>query len=208
MSMPATPPTRRPCRPSVPVRPARGPSARVIACRTTIPFGRDNDGTPVSWDLSAGRHLLIRRDERRSSPSVSLDLIAMTTLTGGTHDLVVVDPHRRHRWLGGSASLPTGPCCWATTADQITGVVAELDSPVVGPPRVLLVADLAATVAALDDEGRTRLARVAADAREHQLLLVATTADTNPRWYPEGLIDAFDDIVARRHEERPSFGLR
>lgn len=73
---------------------------------------------------------------------------------------------------------------------------------------MLLVADLAATVAALDDEGRTRLARVAVDAREHQLLLVATTADTNPRWYPEGLIDAFDDIVARRREESPSFGLR
>ena len=204
MSMPATPPTRRPCRSSVPVRPARGPSARAVVRRTTIPFGRDNDGTPVSWDLSAGRHLLIRRDERRSSPSVSLDLIAMTTLTGGTHDLVVVDPHRRHRWLGGSASLPTGPCCWATTAKQITRVVAALDSPIVGPSRVLLVADLAATVAALDEEGRERLVAIATGASERRLLLVATTADPNSRWYPAGLIDAFDDIVARRGAGRPT----
>ena len=204
MSMPATPPTRRPCRSSVPVRPARGPSARAVVRRTTIPFGRDNDGTPVSWDLSAGRHLLIRRDERRSSPSVSLDLIAMTTLTGGTHDLVVVDPHRRHRWLGGSASLPTGPCCWATTAEQITRVVAALDSPIVGPSRVLLVADLAATVAALDEEGRERLVAIATGASERRLLLVATTADPNSRWYPAGLIDAFDDIVARRGAGRPT----
>lgn len=204
MPMPAMPPTHRPCRPSVPMRSARGLTTRVTACRTTIPFGRDSDGTPVSWDLSAGRHLLIQRDERRSAPSVSLDLIAMTTLTGDTHDLVVIDPHRRHRWLGGSAPLPSGPSCWATTAEQITRVVAALDSPIIGPPRVLLVADLAAAVAALDDEGRQRLADVATSARERQLLLVATAADTNSRWYPAGLIDAFDDIVARRGAGRPT----
>ncbi len=208
MPTPAMPPTPRSCRSSVPMRSARGLPRRITACRTTIPFGRDSDGTPVSWDLSAGRHLLIHRDERRSVPSVSLDLIAMTTLTGDTHDLVVVDPHRRHRWLGGSAPLPSGPICWATTAEQITRVVAALDSPIVGPPRVLLVADLAATVAALDEEGRERLAAIAAGASERQLLLVATTADTNSRWYPAGLIDAFDDIVARRGADRPTNTVR
>jgi len=190
------------------MRSARGLTTRVTACRTRIPFGRDIDGTPLSWDLSAGRHLLIQLDERRSAPSVSLDLIAMTTLTGDTHDLVVIDPHRRHRWLGGSASLPSGPSCWATTAEQITRVVAALASPIVGPPRVLLVADLAATVAALDEEGRTRLAAIATGASERQLLLVATTADTNSRWYPAGLIDAFDDIVARRDAGRATSTAR
>ena len=213
MTMPVTPPAHRMCSRSVPMRSARTQSdgsarGRVPGtCRTTIPFGRDNDGTPVSWDLSAGRNLLIQRDERRSSPSVALDLIALTILGGGTHELIVVDPHRRHRWLGETGTLSPGSYRWASTTERITEVVAELDSPVIARPRVLLVADLAATVASLDEEHRARLADVAADAGERQLLLVATTADTNPRWYPEGLIEAFDDVVVRRREERSLSGF-
>lgn len=174
--------------------PARGCTVRTRARGTTIPFGRNSDGTAVSWDLASGRNLLVRRDERRSSPSVALDLIAMRVLTGGTHDLVVVDPHRRHPWLAGPGTLPEGSRR-ATTPEEIAQVVADLDSPVVGRPAVLLVADLAATVALLDEEGRVRLAAVVLASGERNLVCVATTADTNPRWYPDGLIDAFGDLV-------------
>ncbi|MEU5842628.1 hypothetical protein [Rhodococcus sp. NPDC047139] len=156
----------------------------------------------MSWDLTAGRNLLIQRDERRSSPSVSLDLIAMTVLTCDTHELVVVDPHRRHHWLGEPAAIPSSSCSWAATAEQIACAVTGLDTPLAGRRRVLLVADLAATVAALGVEGGKRLAAIASEASERQVLLVATAAETDPRWYPAGLIDAFDDIVARPRGRR------
>jgi len=172
-----------------------------------IPFGRDSAGTSVSWDLSVGRNLLIARDEHLAPPSVSLDLVAMSVLSADSHELFVVDPHRRHRWLAELGSRPDEGH-WAVTPEQISRVVAKLASTAVVRPRMLLVADLAATVATLDDAGRRQLADVAGAARERQLTLVATTADPDPRWFPTHLIEAFDDIVepnvvaGRRHEPR------
>lgn len=163
--------------------------------RTMIPFGRNRDGMPVAWDLAGGRNLLIRRDERRSSPSVTLDLIAMTILTGGVHELVVLDPHRRHRWLGNPRAVPCEMHGWAVTSEQISAVVGELASSRADRPRVVLVADLAAVVADLGGADRNALTDLAVSSRERQTVLIATTADTAPRWYPDGLIGAFDDIV-------------
>ncbi|MFD3812541.1 hypothetical protein [Rhodococcus sp. NPDC058639] len=150
---------------------------------------------PVSWDLSAGRNLLIARDERLAPPSVSLDLAAMNALSGGTHDVVVFDPHHRHRWLTGLNARPSVACLSAMTPAQMSRVVTDLAATVMARPRLLLVADLAATVAALGAPSRAALTDLAVTARERRLTIVATTADTNPRWFPEQLIEAFDDIV-------------
>ncbi|MFI6400091.1 hypothetical protein ACIBED_18460 [Rhodococcus coprophilus] len=206
MTPPVIPPAHRTCSRATTVRPSRtpgdGPPHGAPACttttrafRTVIPFGRDGAGMPVSWDLSAGRNLLIARDERLAPPSVSLDLAAMSVLSGGTHDVIVLDPHRRHRWLielgpGQSSSART-----AATPEDMTRVVTDLVSTPGTQPRMLLVSDLAATVAALDHRTRALLTEAAVTARERRLTIVATTADPNPRWFPEHLIDAFDDVV-------------
>lgn len=207
MTPPVIPPAPRACSGAAPARPARAPgdglprgastcTAAAPARRTLIPFGRDSAGMPVSWDLSAGRNLLIARDERLAPPSVALDLAAMNALSCGTHDVVVLDPHRRHGWLTGLDARQSAACLSAVTPAQMSRVVTELAAGVVVRPRLLLVADLAATVAALGAQSRVALTDLAVTARERQLTVVATTADTDPRWFPEHLIDAFDDIVA------------
>lgn len=219
MTLPVIPPARRACTHTVSTRPARvhgellprsaSPCTTTArARRTVIPFGRDSAGTSVSWDLSVGRNLLIARDEHLAPPSVSLDLVAMTVLSGDTHELFVLDPHQRHRWIAELGSRRPAESHRAVTPEQISRVVASLASTRVVRPRMLLVADLASTVAALDDAGRQQLADVAVAGYERQVTLVATTADPNPRWFPAHLIEAFDDIVepnvvaGRRHEQR------
>ncbi len=208
MTPPVIPPALRTCSRAATVRPSRTPgdgpphgapacTTTTSACRTVIPFGRDGAGMPVSWDLSAGRNLLIARDERLAPPSVSLDLAAMSVLSGG-HDVVVFDPHRRHRWLAEFDSGQSASARSAVTPEDIRRTVADLESAPGARPRLLLVADLAATVAALDHRTRAQLTALAVTARERRLTIVATTADTNPRWFPEHLIEAFDDIVEPR----------
>lgn len=217
MTPPVIPSAPRACSGAVSARPTRVPgeglprgaskcTAAAPTRRTLIPFGRDSAGMPVSWDLSAGRNLLIARDERLAPPSVSLDLAAMNALSGGTHDVAVLDPHRRHGWLTGLNARQSPACLSAVTSEQMSRVVADLAVTAAVRPRLLLVADLAATVAALDDESQAALTDLAVTARERQVTVVATTADTNPRWFPEHLIEAFDDtvepeVVAGRYRE-------
>ncbi|MEE2034064.1 hypothetical protein [Rhodococcus chondri] len=206
MTPPVVPTPHRRCAGPVLSYPGRGRGDDLVRSRSRcpgighseridVPFGRDSHGAAVRWSLSAGRNLLVHQRAERLSPDLPLTLMATTALAGCTHELFVADPCGRYDWLGG-LDRP-GRAHGARTPDAIARMLTTLASAAPGPRRLLLVADLTQTVAALDEAGGRLLTELATTARTRNLTVVASTPDRTARWFPRGLIAAFDDVVER-----------
>lgn len=207
MAHPVIPPTHRSCSNAVRSHSgrSRGDNARVRAvCRSqnradslVIPFGRDSAGAIVSWEVTAGRNLLVHQRDTENFPNLPLTLMATGVLSRRTHELFVADPHHRHHWLAGSRNATDWDASWADTPEGIGRMLAELDSAAAGPRRLLLLAGLSTTIAKLDLPDRERLTELVTTARARNLTVVATSSDHGARWFPDGLIAAFDDVLVR-----------
>lgn len=203
MTPPVIPTPQRRCAGPVLSHPGRGRGDNLVRSRSRcpgigrseridVPFGRDNYGAVVRWNLSAGRNLLVHRSADRNFPLLPLTLIATTALAGCTHELFVADSRGRHGWLTGLDRAHS-----SSTPDAIALMLGELASAAPGPRRLLLLADLQQTIAALDEAGARLLTELVVTARARNLTVVASTTDRTPRWFPDGLIAAFDDVVER-----------
>ncbi|MGN5240434.1 MULTISPECIES: hypothetical protein [unclassified Rhodococcus (in: high G+C Gram-positive bacteria)] len=164
-----------------------------------IPFGRDGNGNSVAWAVTAGRNLLVHQRDTENFPNLPLTLVATGVLSRGTHELFVADPHHRHHWLAGSPKATEWDASWADTPERIGRMLAELDSAAAGPRRLLLLAGLSTTIAKLDLPDRERLTDLVTTAHARNLTVVATSSDHGARWFPDGLIAAFDDVLVREN---------
>ncbi|MEE2060001.1 hypothetical protein [Rhodococcus artemisiae] len=207
MAHPVIPPTHRSCSNAVRSHSGRprADNARInMVCRSqdradslVIPFGRDGEGNTVAWTVAAGRNLLVHQRDTENFPNLPLTLMATGVLSRRTHELFVADPHHRHHWLAGYRDAGDGVSSWAATPDEIGRMLAELDSVGAEPRRLLLLAGLSTTIAKLDLPDRERLTRLVTTARTRNLTVVATSSDHGARWFPDGLIAAFDDVLVR-----------
>lgn len=207
MAHPVIPPTHRSCSNAVRSHSgrSRSDSSRIRpVCHSqeradglVIPFGRDDTGTAVSWAVSAGRNLLVHQRDTENFPNLPLTLMATGVLSRRTHELFVADPHHRHHWLTGTQNATGWDAAWADTPEGIGRMLAELGSADTGPRRLLLLAGLSTTIAKLGLPDRDHLTDLVTTARARNLTVVATSSDHGARWFPDGLIAAFDDVLVR-----------
>ncbi|GEM_PF-1062161 len=211
MAHPVIPPAHRGCSSPVLPRAAR-PRSDGIGIRTTcpyppsgdvvVPFGRDDTARPVTWDLTSGRNLLVHQHDRESAGLLPVFLLTVKALTAHSHEVFVVDPHRTCGWLRNCTGSVSRRAHRADHRESIPALLDRLTDAPQDRRRLLVVAGLRATVDLLGPAERERFTELVASAPHRQLTVVAVSSDRDARWFPDGLVDAFDDVITRPSRKR------
>lgn len=204
MTFPVIPPAHRHCSRSIPSRSGRartdGPVVRSTcpyrtAPRIVVPFGRDGHGRAVTGSVAPAQNLLVYQPGGEDAPLLPLTLVVATLLSATTDRVFVADPYLRHRWVDRVDSA--GRARWASHPDAVSAMMADLVSTEPDRRHTLVLAGLATMFRTLDTDGRHLLAEVIGSARAHGRAVVAVSSERQSRWFPRGVIDAFDDVVVR-----------